>query len=536
MYYPSWFVEALNGDVWVFAQVAALLLALLIFLDQFRRSLVSDRRDLLHLAALLAVTVGLRWYFYNPVVYEHTHFTAIERLPRVIVLLSVAADHLVGVAFSPYRGAFGLNMALAALSPLLIALHTELIFGRKAMSWFSAWLLACHPMHIKLSSTEAPVISSLFLGALVFVLFHLTVKRSDWRVQAPTGLVMLLVLPTFLLTRPLNFLSFPVLYVFAVLYRRDVRAQPAVWAFLAALLAINLGFIRVLDSSTQMLSPRHSVQILHSFKRLFFSEHNVLFNPWVVSWPGLALLALGTAVFAASMPEGMALVALWYLGTMAVTSIALSETVVGNSKYFLQLIYPLIIMSAHAVRIIRWPWMWAPAMALVLSMPWLSASYIRKDLDYQYEYRLVARAARRLRPGDQVLEIPLAVNRQGERVRSYYERYLHWGEAPSPRGPSFVDDPARVDLARRDVYFFCGLECDAQRALGRPASAPYDAVFDRFEMQPVMQTARWREVFMFFTSGLSMDVNAHDFERNHPVMRVTLYRVRGLRARAPGTR
>lgn len=530
MYYPPWFVEALNGDAWVFAQVMAILLGLAVFLDEFRRRLINDRRDLLHLAALLAVTAGLRWYFYNPVVYEHSHYTAIERLPRMVVLLSAAAEHLLGVVFSPYRGAFALNIALAVLSPLLIALHTELIFGRKAMSWFSAWLLACHPMHIKLSSSEAPVISSLFLGALVFVLFHLTVKRDDWRAQAPTGLVMLLILPVFLLTRPLNFLSFPVLYVFAVLYRRDLRRRPLLWGFLALLLAINLGFIRVLDSSTQMLSPRHSVQILRSFNQLFFSDHNVLFNPWVVSWPGLALLALGTAVFAASMPEGLALVALWYLGTMAVTSVALSETVVGNSKYFLQLIYPLIIMSAHAVRLIRRPWMWAPAMALVLSMPWLSAPYIRKDLDYQYEYRLVARAAALLRPGDQLLEIPFAVNHQGERVRSYYENYLHWGEGPSPaRSPSFIDDVARVDLARRNVYFFCGLECDAQRALGRPASAPYDAVFDRFELQPVMQTTRRREAFMFFTSGLSMEVNSHDFERQHPVMRLTLYRVLGPR-------
>lgn len=533
MYYPPWFVESLNGDAWMFAQVMAVLLAVAAFLDEFRRRLLKDRHDLLQLIGLLVLTVGLRWYFYNPVVYEHSHYTALERLPRMMVLLSSAADHLLGVVFSPYRGVFAFNLALAVLSPLLIALHTELIFEKKAMSWFSAWLLACHPMHIKLSSTEAPVISSLFLGALVFVLFHLTVKRPGWRAQVPMALVMLLILPAFLLTRPLNFLAFPVLYVFAVLYRRDIRPHPLLWAFLAALLAVNLGFIRVLDSSTQMLSPRHSVQILHSFRRLFFSEHNVLFNPWVVSWPGLALLALGTAVFAVSMPEGMALVAIWYLGTMAVTSVALSETVVGNSKYFLQLIYPLIIMSAHAVRLIRRPWMWAPAMALVLSMPWLSAAYIRKDLDYQHEYRLVARTAALLRPGDQLLEIPFAVNHQGERVRAYYANYLHWGEEASPpaRAPSFIDDVAGVDLTRRNVYFFCGLECDAQRALARPGSAtPYDAVFARFDLQPVMGTTRRREVFMFFTSGLSMEVNTHEFERQHPTMRVTLYRLRGLRA------
>ncbi len=536
MYYPPWFVRILNGEVWAFVQVVAVLLAVAVFLAEFRARLIKDRRDVLHLAALLAVTVGLRWYFYNPVVYEHTHFTAIERLPRLVVLLSAVARDLVGVSFSPYRGAFALNLALAFLSPLLIALHTELIFERKAMSWFSAWLLACHPMHIKLSSCEAPVVSSLFLGAIVFVLFHLTVKQKDRRTQVSMGLVMLLTLPVFLLTRPLNFLSFPVLYVFAVLYRRDVRSNPLLWAFLALLLAVNLGFIRVLDSSTQMMNPQHSVQILHGFKRLFFSEHNVLFNPWVVSWPGLVLLALGALVFTASMPEGMALVALWYLGTMAITSVALSETVVGNSKYFLQLIYPLIIMSAHAASLIRRPWMWAPVMALVLSMPWLTARYIRKDLDYQYEYRLVARSASMLRAGDQVLEIPFAPNHQGERVRSYYANYLHWGEQLSAaRSPSFIDDPARVDLSRRNVYFFCGLECDAQRAFGGSSAAPYDAVFERFELQPVMQTTRWREVFMFFTSGVPKDGNTHDLERQHPIMRVTLYRVRGLRVAGPAS-
>lgn len=533
MYYPYWFVRILDGDAWAFVQVVAVLLAVGVFLTEFRARLLRDRRDLLHLAALLAVTVALRWYFYNPVVYEHTHFTVIERLPRLAVLLSSVADHLLGLRVSPYRHAFAFNLAVAALSPLLIALHTELIFGRKAMSWFSAWLLACHPMHIKLSSSEAPVISSLFLGALVFVLFHLTVKRQGWREQVPVGLVMLLTLPVFLLTRPLNFLSFPVLYVFAVLYRRDLRGRPLLWGFLALLLAMNLGFIRVLDSSTQMLNPQHSVQILHGFKKLFFSEQNVLFNPAVVSWPGLVLLALGAAVFSASMPAGMALVALWYLGTMAITSVALSETVVGNSKYFLQLIYPLIIMSAHAVRLIRWPWMWVPAMGLVLSMPWLTERYIRKDLDYQHEYRLVARSAAMLRPGDQVLEIPFAPNQQGERVRAYYERYLHWGERPDPaRAPSFVVDPARVDLTRRNVYFFCGLECDTQRALGGPGAAPYRAVFARFDLQPVMRTTRLREVFMFFTSGVPREGNTHELERAHPIMTVTLYRVRGLRAGA----
>lgn len=534
MYYPLWFVELLNGEAWAFAQVVAVLAAVGVFLTEFRARLLKDRRDLLHLAALLAVTVAFRWYFYNPVVYEHSHFTALERLPRVMVLLSNVADDLFGLKLSPYRGAFALNMALAFLSPLLIALHTELIFGKKAMSWFSAWLLACHPMHIKLSSSEAPVVSSLFLGALVFVLFHLTVKRDGWRAQAPVGLVMLLMLPVFLLTRPLNFLSFPVLYVFAVLYRRDLRGRPLLWAFLALLLAVNLGFIRVLDSSTQMLSPRHSVQIAHGFKRLFFSEHNVLFNPAVVSWPGLVLLGLGAAVFTASMPAGMALVALWYLSTMAITSVALSETVVGNSKYFLQLIYPLIIMSAHAARLVVRPWMWAPVIGLVLSMPWLTAPYIRKDLDYQHEYRMVVRTAAMLRPGDQVLEIPFEPNHQGERVRSYYEQYLHWGERPNPaRSPSFVDDPARVDLNRRNVYFFCGLECDVRRTLGGPAAAPYDAVFERFELQPVMRTTRFREVFMFVTSGVSREGNTHELERDHPIMRVTLYRVRGLRGAAP---
>lgn len=530
MYYPPWLVSFLNGEAWAFAQVGAVLMAIGVFLIKFRARLLRDPRDLLHLAALLAVTVALRWHFYNPVVYEHTHFTAIERLPRVTVLLSAVASGLSGLKISPYRWVFAHNMALACLSPLLIALHTELIFGRKAMSWFSAWLLACHPMHIKLSSSEAPVVSSLFLGALAFVLFHLTVKRDAWRPQAPVGLVMLLMLPVFLLTRPLNFLAFPVLFVFAVIYRADLRGRPQSWAFLSLLLAMNLGAIAVLDSETGMLDPRHSVQIYGGFKDLFFSEQNVLFNPAVVSWPGLLLLALGSVVFTSSTPVGMALVAIWYLGTMAVTSVAIADTVVGNSKYFLQLVYPLIIMAAHAVHLIRRPWMWAPAMALVLSMPWLTAPYIRKDLDYQHEYRLVARTAATLLPGDQVLEIPFAPHRQGERVRSYYARYLHWGEQPDPeRSPSFVVDPARVDLGRRNAYFFCGLECDTQRSLGGAAAAPYDAVFERFDLQPVMQTTRRREVFMYITSGMPRGTPTFLFEREHPVVRVTLYRIRGTR-------
>jgi hypothetical protein len=526
MYYPPELQALLSIPELAFLQLLGLFIALEMVFIAFRRQMLTSKKDVLALLGILVVATAFRLWFYEPTIFEHAHFATRERIPR---MLSLAADCLTtadGPLLNPYRVLFAFNTIIGILTVPLIAFHTELIFHRRSLSWFSGLLLACHPMHIRLSTSDAPVISSIFLGAMIFVAFHLLVSDSSWRRSPVLAIATVCMVPVFLLTRPLNFLLFPVLYVFAWLFRKEVKQSGVLIGFVAAMFVVNHLFLLALNRQTDMFNPSHSGIIAESFLPVLFSSRNVLVNPAIVSWSAIILLAIGIFAFFRRAPVALFGVALWYGGTMAITMVSLMPHAFGNTKYFLALIYPLLIITAHAIETVKQRWQQIGMACVALSMPLLVPGYLHQKYDYQYEYDFISRVVHRFEPNDQVLDIPFSQSKEPERIKAYYKQYETYREAGRTREqlPAFLTKADQIDWTR-PAYFFCGIECNNQRLIHGMDAATYQHVFDAFQLEPVATSVHPVSMYTTVTSGLPLDYRDELKFAEGQTITIALYRM-----------
>lgn len=307
---------------------------------------------------------------------------------------------------------FGVDLALAALTPAALFAHGRAVLRDWRAALAASLLLATLPSHIRFSRSDVEFLQSLLVSSLTFAALYGALGDADrrWRLACTLALPALC-LGTYL-TRPENLVFFPLDLAALALAasgasvpRRRLAAVGALVAAPAALAAWTHLLARYRAELAEGLSAR---TLRTAAETLVSTRYNTLINPSVTPPWVTALAALGlVALWRAGERRRALFLASWLAVFFVVHSYVRPHEVAMQARYHLHLVTPLLLLAGAAASWLaaRAPRaLWALA-ALALATPWLYRGFITDTAFYEMrEFAFLRRAARAVPEGCAVLE------------------------------------------------------------------------------------------------------------------------------------
>lgn len=256
------------------------------------------------------------------------------------------------------------TLVLAVLAPLAVYVHARYLLDDHRAALIVAAVIACLPLHLRFSHSDAAFIPSITVSSVVFTLVHVATRepsrRIGWFAVAVVGFPLALVY----LVRPLNIMYCPLLVATAFVDQGLFRAKPPIDRVRTVVTFLIIGLVTVfggipwlLASFREQVSAGLSIEtLITGIGVLFNPRMNALINP-VFTPPGLTALALVGAVdlWRRGMRPLFWFLLAWLLGFLIAHAYVIPNSSYMQARYHLHLIVPYMLLAAAGIdAALRW--------------------------------------------------------------------------------------------------------------------------------------------------------------------------------------
>lgn len=422
------------------------------------------------------------------------------------------------------------NLYFSLLAPLAAYVHARVLLDDQRAALVVAGILACLPLHLRFSHTDAAFIPSITVSSLVFTLIYVATREPNralgWLAVVAIGAPLALVYHM----RPLNIMYCPLLLATVFVERgihgdkRPVAKGRTAAVFVVIAAVTVLGAYWLLRSNSDKVGEGLTLHTLVSAARVMLNPGwNMLLNP-VFTPPGLTLLAgLGAVDLWRRGNRGLFwfLIA-WLLGFLVAHAYFVPMSKYMQARYHLHLIVPFMLLAACGVEAaLRWlarnreqhAWLAgrrdqaiiAAMLAYVLASPLIHLHAVRHvDFNEVHEWRFVHSLRDTIPPQCTIIEyVGIGADSRFDRVGSYVEagiQHTSWTvlEIPLPGIDADVeltefempaDVRAMLDEPPACLYWYDGLPCVAFKPPNQPTAYACQAIEGFVRLEQVAATS-----------------------------------------------